>query len=159
MFFIEQRLNVRRRLTISYALLCCSYRNIFMLIRKCGSVFRLCFALYHFHYDFSFLFFFCFCFFLVLSSVLCCVVFFSLQIACYLVSPTPYFRFMRHLPDEHTHIIFCYTMNSEEHQMDSNTNVLSQLPSANTTTSATIKNEISVFFSSNVYQRKNVLRV
>lgn len=119
----------------------------------------LCFALHHFHYDFSFLFFFCFCFFLVLSSVLCCVVFFSLQIACYLVSPTPYFRFMRHLPDEHTHIIFCYTMNSEEHQMDSNTNVLSQLPSANTTTSATIKNEISVFFSSNVYQRKNVLRV
>lgn len=135
-------LNVRR-LTISYALLFISQH--FHAYSKMWLCFPalLCFALYHFHYDFSFHFFFCFCFLYIF-----------LQIACYLVSPAPYFRFMRHLPDEHTHIIFCYTMNSEEHQMDSNTNALPQLPSTITTT--TIKNEISAFFSSNAPAQKRI---
>lgn len=65
---------------------------------------------------------------------------------------------MRHLPDEHTHIIFCYTMNSEEHQMDSNTNVFPQLPSTTTTATvaAAIKNEISALFSSNAPTQKRI---
>lgn len=144
-------LNVRR-LTAS-RMLCCSYRNIFMLIRKCGSVFRLCFALYHFHYDFSFSFLFLLLFFfprvlLSSNSLLSCFAYTIFSVC----APLAWWAY--------THIIFCYTMNSEEHQMDSNTNVLPQLPSSTTAAATTtIKNEISAFFSSDVYQRKNVLRV
>lgn len=72
--------------------------------------------------------------------------------ACYLVSPMPYFRFMRHLLDEHTHITLCYTMNSQEHRMNGNTNVL-HVPSLPPPTK--IRFQISF---SNVRSR-NILRI
>lgn len=116
------------RLTISYILLLlmlqhcsCLFENLAMCVPA-----LLCFV--------SFSFFSCFCF---------CVFFFCVfhQVACYLVSLTPSFRFMRHLPDEPTHTHthtntdtdtdtdadtsnFGYTMNSQEHRINGNTNGL-----------------------------------
>lgn len=100
---------------------------------------------------FVFSLFLCFCF-ILFRMCFFLLLLFSCKVACYLVSPTPYFSVYvplawwahTHTPSHH---ILLHHEFRNEHQMDSNTNVLPHPPNHVSSFSITVvKNEISAFF-------------